>query len=136
MILVDTTVWSLALRRRPGVLNERERGLVADWRNLSLTGQVTLIGVVRQEVLSGIRRRAQFDRLRVALAAFAHTPTTLDDHDRAAECFNQCQSRGIAAGDVDMLICATAIGRGLPIFTADPDFERYATVLAIRLHAP
>lgn len=135
MILVDTTVWSLALRRRPGVLDERERALVERWRELSLKGDVTLIGVVRQEVLSGIRHREQFDRLRLALDAFTHTPTMLADHDQAATCFNECQSRGVAAGDVDMVLCAVALRHGLPIFTTDADFARYATVLPIRLYA-
>jgi predicted nucleic acid-binding protein len=36
---------------------------------------------------------------------------------------------------VDMLICAVALRRGMSIFTTDPDSDKYAGVLAIRLHS-
>jgi hypothetical protein len=56
VILVDTSVWSLALRRRPEHLNDAEQKIVSDWTQLALEGEVVLIGPIRQEVLSGIFR--------------------------------------------------------------------------------
>lgn len=61
--LVDTAVWSLALRRRTGDLSPGERRIVFEWRELVKKGRAALIGSIRQEVLSGIRRESDFGRL-------------------------------------------------------------------------
>ena len=70
--------------------------------------KVVLIGVIRQELLSGLRHQAQFDKLRGILDGYDYFDVTLADHDVAAECFNTCRAAGIAAGDIDdMLIRVT-----------------------------
>ena len=66
-VLIDTSVWSLALRRRPRVENEE---VVRELAALVDDGRVVMIGPVRQELLSGLRERAQFERLREHLRAF------------------------------------------------------------------
>ena len=60
-VLVDTTIWSLALRRRLRDLSDDEARLVARWAELIQSGQAILIGLVRQEILSGIRDRVAFE---------------------------------------------------------------------------
>jgi predicted nucleic acid-binding protein len=130
MILVDTTIWSLALRRRPQQLSTAETQLVAHWADLARKGLVALAGPIRQEVLSGVRHRAQFDALRKALNDFHSIGVTDADFERAAELFNRCRVHGISAGGVDMLICAIAAEHRCPIFTTDPDFARYARHIA------
>ena len=136
-VLVDTSVLSLAFRRsRPELLSAADRAIVNGLRKLSDDDDVVLIGAIRQEALSGIKTEAQFKRIRTLLDGFQYVPTGLVDHDGAAGAFNQCRSRGIAAGPIDMLICASAQRHGLPIFTVDPDFRRYARVLPIRLYDP
>jgi predicted nucleic acid-binding protein len=134
MVIVDTTIWSLALRRRLETLNPVEQRCVDRWRELATSGDVVLLGIVRQKLLTGLRHAAQFSRLQRDLDAFDTLVATVIDHDRAAESFNACRARGIAAGDIDMLICALAIRHRLPIFTADADLKRYAKVLPIRLY--
>lgn len=134
-ILVDTTVWSLALRRKPHHLNSREQLLVAEWTELVGAGRAKIIGVVRQEVLSGIKTDSQFEGIRKALAAFPDEPIDTADHEAAAKASNDCQAKGIAAPVVDILICAVAKRRAMAIFTTDPDFERYARELSLTLHA-
>ncbi len=52
MVLVDTSVWSLALRRKPEHLSPREQLLVAEWSELVREGRVQMIGPIRQELLS------------------------------------------------------------------------------------
>jgi hypothetical protein len=58
MVLVDTPVWSLALRRKPDDLNPRQRQLTETLAELIREGRVQLLGPVRQELLSGIREEA------------------------------------------------------------------------------
>jgi predicted nucleic acid-binding protein len=135
MILVDTSVWSLALRRRQRArLSAAETGIVNEWKRRASNSEAALIGIVRQEVLSGIRHQVQFERLKSALDTFPHLTTSIVDHDRAAECFNLCRSVGIAGDPVDMLVCACAIRHDVAIFSVDPDYERYSKHLPIRLH--
>ena len=135
MILVDTSILSLVLRRRnPDRLSPRERSCVDDFLALSDRGDVVLMGVIRQELLSGIRLKEQFIRLQQILNGYDYIDVTLADYDAGAECFNLCRSSGVAAGDIDMLICAVAIRQDMPVFTADPDFMRYAKLLPLRLH--
>jgi len=52
----------------------------------------------------------------------------------AAEFFNLAKSKGIQGSNTDYLICAGAHRHRLPIFTTDQDFERYASVVPIRLY--
>jgi hypothetical protein len=134
-VLVDTSVWSLALRRRARDLNSQERLLVDEWTGLVADGRARIIGLIRQEALSGIKTAAQFEALRDSLRAFADEPVDTQDHEVAAQAYNGCRSKGKAVSLTDMLICAVALGRGMSIFTTDPDFERYARVLPVKLHA-
>ena len=63
-VVVDTTIWSLALRRSPERLNHREGALVDEWDQLVREGRAVLLGVVHQEVLSGVARQRQVESLR------------------------------------------------------------------------
>jgi predicted nucleic acid-binding protein len=134
--LVDTSVWSLALRRRPKDLTAAEQSVVDELADLTREGRARIIGLIRQELLSGIKTAAQYEKLRVALRAFPDVPIATSDYEAAAKVSNDCRSRGIAASVVDALICQIALARQWSIFTTDPDFKAYAKVLPIKLHAP
>ena len=135
MVLVDTPVWSLALRRKPEDLNPRERQLTETLAELVREGRVQLLGPVRQELLSGIREEAQFRKLRGYLRAFPEHPLEAEDYEEAAHMNNRCRTHGIAGSAIDFLICAAAHRRGWSIFTTDRDFHNYASVLPLRLHS-
>jgi predicted nucleic acid-binding protein len=130
-VLVDTSVWSLALRRRKPTANPA----VEELRSLIDGGRVAMIGVIRQELLSGIRTPEAFDRLRDNLRPFSDEQLETADFERAAEHFNTCRANGIQGSNTDFLICAVAERRNLPILTTDADFTRFARVLPIALHA-
>lgn len=134
MVLVDTPVWSLALRRRPEHLSSQEQQLTEALAELIREGRVQMLGPVRQELLSGIREEAQFRKLREYLRAFQDDPLQTADYEEAARMNNQCRGQGIAGSAVDFLICAAAHRRGWAIFTTDQDFQNYAEVLPLRLH--
>lgn len=133
-VLVDTPIWSLALRRRRTELPHKDRHLVAAWSRLIADNLVFLPGPVRQEILSGVRDAAVFDRLREYLRAFNDEPLTADDYEEAARCSNRCRAAGVSGSSVDFLLCAAAIRRGAAIFTTDQDFAHYARVLPLQLH--
>jgi hypothetical protein len=134
--LVDTSVWSLALRRRPRDLNAAEQLVVDELVDLTREGRARIIGLIRQELLSGIKAAAQYEKLRVALRAFPDEPIETADYEAAAKVSNGFRSRGIAVSVVDALICQIALARQWSIFTTDPDFKAYAKVLPVKLHVP
>ena len=131
-VLVDTPVWSLAFRRRASV----DEGPVATLRRLIDEGRAAIVGPIRQELLSGIRERPAFERLRDHLSAFPDEPIVRADYERAAEHFNTCRVRGVQGSNTDFLLCAVAERHRMPIFTADVDFKRYARLLPIALYEP
>jgi predicted nucleic acid-binding protein len=130
-VLVDTSVWSLALRRhRP----EREGEVVAELGRLIAGFEVAMIGPIRQELLSGIRERAQYDTLCEKLRAFTDIRLETEDYETAARFFNQCRASGVQGSNTDFLICAVSVLRGMAIFTTDRDFDAYSRILGVRLH--
>ncbi len=136
MILIDTPIWSLALRRRSRDLNPGQERHVREWERLVYAGSAHLIGPIRQELLSGVRDDRAWERLRAALRPFPDLPVTTDHYERAAQFSNRCRSRGVVGSAIDLLICAVSAGYDAPIYTTDADFPRYATVLKLNLHAP
>ena len=135
-LLVDTSVWSLALRRSSHHLNPSEKAHVAELAELINEGRARMIGLVRQELLSGIKSHGQFSKLLKTLRAFPDEPLSTDDYETAAALGNLCRSRGLAVSTVDMLICSVAQSRKWAVFSVDPDFRRYTAALDISLHSP
>lgn len=134
-VLVDTPVWSLALRRKTSDLSAREVFLTQALAELIRDGRAQLTGVVRQELLSGIREEQRFRKLRDYLQAFDDPQLEAGDYEEAAWMHNRCRSRGIAGSAIDFLICATASRRHWQIFTTDRDFEQYGKVLGLNLYS-
>jgi predicted nucleic acid-binding protein len=130
-VLVDTPIWSLALRRKARTESDSMRAELATLIN---DGRVAIIGPIRQELLSGIRERAHFDALRDHLRAFTDTAITVEDYEEAASFFNQCRSKGLQGSNTDFLICAVAARNDFAIYTTDRDFTHFATVLPLVLH--
>jgi hypothetical protein len=58
-VFVDTAIWSLALRRLAHHLNAAEKEAVAELTHLIKQGHARMIGLVRQELLSGIKAPSQ-----------------------------------------------------------------------------
>lgn len=129
-VLVDTSVWSLALRHRARL----QEPAVQELRSLIDEGRVAMIGPIRQELLSGIRTPESFKQLRDHLRPYPDERLETADFERAAEHFNTCRTRGVQGSNTDFLICAVAERRNLPILTTDADFTGFAAVLPIKLH--
>jgi len=134
IVLVDTTVWSIALRRkRP---TPQERLLIEELAELITEFRAVLIGPIRQEILSGIPDPAQFESIRQHLSPFEDLPIVAADYEEAAHLFNTCRRKGVQGSHIDFLICAVAMRHSAPVFTTDNDFLNYARHLDIELHQP
>lgn len=129
-ILVDTCVWSEALRWTTSKESDVSRELHA----LILEHRVEIIGPIRQELLSGLRDNNQFDKLEKHLEAFPDIALEAADYVTAANFFNKCRANGIQGSNTDFLICAVAVRREIAIYTTDMDFQQYIKHLPIVLH--
>lgn len=129
-ILVDSCAWSLLLRRKSTSAASRDEQLiVATLKEAIRDGQVLIVGPIRQEVLSGIKELAQFDKLRSALRAFEDEPLTTFHFEEAARLYNYCRSHGVECGSTDIVICVVAIERQCEVLTYDKGLKRCMDVL-------
>ncbi len=134
-VLVDTSVWSLALRRpKNAAMGAEQRAVVSVLADLMRDGRAVMMGAIRQELLCGIKTQAQFDALKSTLTAFDDVALTRQDYEKAAEAFNTCRSHGIQGSNTDFLICAVSINHQLPIFSIDNDFQMFRQWLPVRLY--
>jgi len=131
-IIVDTCIWSLALRRN----SVKDNPYIEELRNLIEEIRVQLIGPIRQELLSGIKLKKQFETLKLHLHAFADIELESKDYELAAEYFNAARKKGIQGSNIDFLICAISSRRKMPILTTDKDFTNFQSVFPVNLHAP
>ena len=129
-VIVDTSVWYLALRRD----KQDSNSTVQELQRLIKDHRVQMIGPIRQEVLSGIRSESQFKKLQKHLESFPDLPAVTEDYVAAAKYFNRCRSKGIQGSNTDFLICAIANRNKFSIFTTDKDFELFSKHLKIVLH--
>lgn len=124
-VLVDTSVWSLALRHN-------EKSVFAQkLAELILESLVVMIGPVRQELLSGISNEATFSDLKAKLEHFDDLPITTHDYETAAQYYSICRKHGVQGSHVDFLICAVASNNELLIYTTDQDFKHFAEYLPV-----
>ncbi|RJP56171.1 MAG: PIN domain nuclease [Deltaproteobacteria bacterium] len=129
-VIVDTSVWSLALRR-----DKNDSTVpVQELRHMIHDHRVQMIGPIRQEILSGIRSESQFKKLRKHLESFPDLPILTEDYVTAAQFFNHCRSKGIQGSNTDFLICAVAFRNKFSIYTTDKDFELFSKHMQIVLH--
>ncbi|HEB11894.1 MAG TPA: PIN domain nuclease [Spirochaetales bacterium] len=133
-VLVDTSIWSLAFRRKK--LNHNEKELTVELTHLIEEVRALIIGPIRQEILSGISNSSQHALLKKQLKAFDDVPITTEDYETAAEFHNICRQSGVQGSHIDYLICAVAYRHGTSIFTTDRDFMMFSKHLEIELYEP
>lgn len=127
-VLVDTCIWSQALRHKSPTPE-----MIYKLKELITDGRVVMIGPIRQELLSGISDIAQFNKLKEMLSAFEDITLETKHFIKAAEFSNICRDKGIQGSTIDFLICAVSTIENLIIFTTDKDFENYKKYLPIKL---
>ena len=131
-VVVDTSVWSLALRRQ----KQPEDAYVDLFKELISDGRVVLLGAIRQEILSGIRYQEQYEKLKTNLRAFPDLRLKEDDYEIAASFYNRCHEKGVQGSNTDYLICSAASRRSYQILTTDKDFDYFKEHLSVNLLKP
>ena len=132
-VLIDTCIWSTALRRRPVPASQ---AIISELRKIVYHGEAVFPGVIRQEVLSGLSNPSQFRKVRDELSRFGDFPIETQDYESAAELFTFCRSKGLQGSHTDFLLCALSLRHEMPIFTTDKDFDLFSKHINIRLHRP
>lgn len=129
-ILVDTSVWSLALRRQSPTENTEAVLL----KTLIERGEdISLLGVILQEILQSVKNPKDFNRLKDYFAAFPIIGLTREDYVKAAELKNHLMRNGKQVSTIDALIAFAAISYGCSLFTADQDFTYIAMHSKLKL---
>ena len=131
-VIVDTSVWSLALRRSTTIASAE----TIELKKLIQNQSVVMLGCIRQELLSGIRELAWYEHLRERLSAFPNQILNENCYELAAKMFNECRAKGVQGSNTNFLICAAAQLNQLAIYTTDQDFIHYQKILGISLYQP
>lgn len=122
-LFVDTSVWSLALRRDAPDTSPEAVAL----REAITAGDTILItGLVLQELLQGFAGPKARDQILERFSAVPLLVPDRDDHIEAAALRNACRRAGIQVGTIDALIAQLCIRHGLTLLSADQDFENIA----------
>jgi len=122
-LFVDTSVWSLALRRDgPAVAPEVDFLKQALWTG----APILTTGLVLQELLQGFAGPKNREAIVKRFAPLPFIVPQRDDYIAAAELRNVCRRAGLQVGTIDALLTTLCIARSLVILTTDTDFTRIA----------
>ena len=125
-LLVDTSVWSLALRR-DALPDLPEVQALAE--ALAGSDVVVTTGLVLQELLqgfAGLSDQSAAAWIVERFSALALVQPDRDDHVAATALRNTCRRAGVQLGTVDALIAQLCIRHGLTLLTTDLDFTHAA----------
>ena len=122
-VLVDTSVWSLALRRD----TEAEEPEVQALKDaLSGADVVVTTGLVLQELLQGFAGAKASEQIVDRFAALGLIQPDREDHIGAASLRNTCRRAGVQLGTVDALIAQLCIRHDAVLLSTDKDFVHAA----------
>ena len=130
-VIVDTNVWSEAFRKK-GPKSE----YVDELLSLIQDGRIQMIGVIRMEILCGIRGETMFRAMNEKLEAFPDRSLDSEVFVTAARFLNLCRGKGIQGSNSDFIICACSMLWKMPILSKDKDFIGYRKILPIELANP
>ena len=127
-ILVDTSVWSLALRRDI----EASEPEVQVLKDSLLGGEVVVTtGLVLQELLQGFSGPKTQAQIVQRFAALPLIEPDRDDYIGAAGIRNTCRRAGVQIGTIDALLAQLCIRHELTLLTTDQDFVHAAKHCAL-----
>jgi predicted nucleic acid-binding protein len=131
-VLVDTSVWSLALRRdAPPAVPE-----VDQLRRSLETGAVYCTGLILQELLQGFAKPRAHGQIIERFRALPLLVPDREDHIHAAGLRNQCRRKGIQTGTIDALLAQLCVRYELTMLSTDKDFRNIASVVPLTVWNP
>jgi len=127
-ILVDTSVWSLALRRDSPVDNPAVLRLKTA---LQEGESVLTTGLVLQELLQGFNGPKARKRIIETFASLPLITPERRDHIDAADLRVKLRQKGIQAGTIDVLLAQLCLRHRLSLLSVDKDFDHMAKHLPL-----
>ena len=128
--LVDTSVWSLALRRdAPDSIPE----VVELGRALEAGDEIFVTGLVLQELLQGFNKPKAYDQIIEYFESLPFIVPERGDYIQAANLRTRCRKQGIQVGTIDVLLAQLCIDREIEILTTDKDFLQIAKVASLKI---
>ncbi len=119
-LFVDTSVWSLALRRDvPPDVPEVGALLQA----VASDAAIVSTGLVLQELLQGFAGPKQAEMLIERFRSLPFVSPDRADHIAAAQLRNACRQRGVQVGTIDALLAQLCIRHDLTLLSTDRDFR-------------
>ncbi len=132
-LLVDTSVWSLALRRDGSTDDAQVRAL---HDALAGADSVVTTGLVLQELLQGFNGPRAASAIVDRFAALPVIAPDRHDHIAAAEVRNACRRAGVQIGTIDALLIQLCGRHDLTLLSTDNDFAHAARHVPFRLWRP
>lgn len=132
-LLVDTSVWSLALRR-DGSTSAPEVRVLRD--ALAGSDAVVTTGLVLQELLQGFSGPRAAAAIIDRFAALPLIAPDRSDHIGAAEVRNACRRAGVQLGTIDALLIQLCGRHELTLLSTDNDFVHAARHVPFELWRP
>jgi predicted nucleic acid-binding protein len=129
-LLVDTSVWSLALRRDAEAYTQAVEVLRSA---LEGADQVFTTGLVLQELLQGFAGPKARSQLIERFAALAFLQPDREDHIEAAEVRNTCRRNGVQIGTIDAVLIQLCLRHDLVMLSTDNDFRSASRHVKFRL---
>ena len=129
-LFVDTSVWSLALRRDPSPPVYEVKALI---EAIQHGETIVTTGLVLQELLQGFSGPKARNQILERFSAIPLLVPDRTDYVEAAEIRNQCRRAGVQIGTIDALLGQLCIRHDLTMLTTDADFGRIAERLPLRL---
>lgn len=130
-VLVDTSIWSLALRKRERT--QEDEKVIDCLSEIIRDLRLAIIGPIRQEILSGISDHEKYLELRDKISVFEDYVIGTSEYELAADYYNKCMKKGIQGSHIDYLICAVAVNNKMNILTLDKVFCNYQKVIPIEI---
>ncbi|WP_029462443.1 type II toxin-antitoxin system VapC family toxin [Serpentinimonas barnesii] len=129
-LLIDTSVWSLALRRDAEATGPE----VQELKDALCGAEVVVTtGLVLQELLQGFRGAKAQTLIIERFAALPVLQPDREDHIGAAMLRNACRQAGVQIGTIDALLAQLAIRHDLTLLTTDQDFTHAAKHCPLRV---
>jgi predicted nucleic acid-binding protein len=132
-LFVDTSVWSLALRR-DGPLSAPQ--VAALLRAIENGEPILTTGLVLQELLQGFSGPRAREQILDRFSALPLLVPDRADHVEAAALRNTCRRHGVQIGTIDALLAQLCIRHSLLMLSGDQDFQRIANRCDLRLWQP
>jgi len=129
-LFVDTSVWSLALRRNGSPSAPQVASLV---RAIESGELILTTGLVLQELLQGFSGPKARERILERFSALPLLVPDRADHVEAAALRNTCRRHGVQVGTIDALLTQLCIRHSLWVLSSDQDFQRIASHCTLRL---